>query len=174
MTRLKDSIFSKISICFLLVVSMGFPAITMARVQVLGLTDRATSLSSSGAARSSAAGSNVVSDNFCILSSPKGAVSLTLSNSSGSSPDGQSWYAKNAAGVSMTYVQSLSNVDGSSGMTMSRVGAGPFVVTADRAVEVSTACGSGNVRKSIEPVGGALPASGGPYSDVVTLTATPI
>lgn len=176
MTRLKDSIFSKISICFLLVVSMGFPAITTAGIQVVGLIDRATSSSGSGtagAARSSAAGSSVVSDNFCVVSDTSGAVNLRFTNSSGAAGDGQSWFARNSAGLGMAYLQSVSNADGSMSVLLSQPGNENFLVTAVRAVASSAQCGSGNVTKTVSPTSGQVPINGGVFSDTVTVVASP-
>lgn len=142
----------------------------MAQVQIVGLSDRA--LGPAAAPVSAKTATARQADNFCIVSADGKAVSLAFSSGNGAASDGQSWLAKNTAGTGMAYQQFVANSDGSAEVQVSRSGTATFVLAAGRTVRDSSACGSGNVTKSIAPTG-SVPVGGGPYTDVVTVVASP-
>lgn len=147
-------------------------------VQIKGLSDR--SMASAGAMQGISAawrmqaGAPVrTSDNFCVVSDTRAAVALTFTNSHGASNDGQSWVARNPAGVPFDYLQFVSNADSTGDVQVSRPGQSTFVLAAARTVSGSD-CGNGNVTKSVAPTSGHVPAGIGNFTDVVTLVASPI
>ena len=145
--------------CCVLTLATVSPA--MASIQIVGLTDR--QIFPADGQRS---------DSFCIVSTaPGGAVSLAFTSGSGNTSDGQSWLARNAAGVSMNYLQTVRNVD--SEVQVSRSSTNVFTVNAGRAATSAAACGSGNVTKSAVPTT-TIPSSGGSYVGTVTVIASPI
>lgn len=137
-------------------------------VQIRGLSDRLVA-----AKPMRTLSSDRVSDSFCVTSDARAAVSLTFNSTHGAAGDGQSWVARNAAGVPFNYVQFVSNADASGELQVSRPGQSIFVLPAGKSVSAAE-CGSGNVTKSVMPTHGAAPAGAGNFTDVVTVVVSPI
>lgn len=145
------------------------------RVQVIGLADKASQVREGRAKDDRSANvTNTQSDSFCVVGEG-GAVQLTLTNTTGTAPSGYGWLARSSSGSTLEYIQVLSYADGSQSTVVSKSGAGAnqFIVSAQRAAPSATACGTGNMMKSVTAVPSTI-LSPGTYVDTVNLLASPI
>lgn len=113
-----------------------------------------------------------VTDKFCVVDTHGGAVKLTVSSSNGKSSV-SAFFAKSATGETISFNQSLMIENGARSAT--NLDTTGFTVPAANTVMSASACGSGNVSKSINLLNGAPVVTGsGTFTAVMTIVATPI
>jgi hypothetical protein len=114
-------------------------------------------------------------DGFCVISPGKNTgVRLHFRNSSGTSPNGQSWLARNIAGSSLSYEQWIEYQDGSGAVEVSRTGNDFFVLNATRVAASAAECEEKRIVKRMRIRTDSPALSAGPYLDVVNVLAAPL
>jgi len=112
-------------------------------------------------------------DAFCVVSVRHTDVHLTFSNTFGNSADGATWLAHNAAGEAQPYNQYIEYSDGSGVVEVSNSSSNVLVMPAAKTAQTTVFCGVGNIYKRVKSQITAVNGLKGPYSDTVTIVASP-
>jgi hypothetical protein len=142
------------------------------QVQVLDLKDALMTPDSGVVSNAVVTAGKGVTDRFCVVDTHGGAVKLTLSGNHGKASV-SAYYAKSAAGDTISFNQSLMIENGARSAT--NLESSGFTVPAANTVMSASACGAGNVMKSINlPNGLPVVPGSAPSTAVMTLLATPV
>jgi hypothetical protein len=143
-----------------------------AEVQILQISDSSIAHTSTQITDAGGFTGLGATDQFCVVNTAGGGVTVQVLSAGGAAGDGMSFFARGGGGATIRYRLSLFYNDNTYGLLVSQTGQNVFTLPAVRTAVSTTACGLGNIKK-VSVLADPLTPGTGSFSDTITFVVGP-